>query len=137
MSGSVSPRAASNVASGSEVLPQRPLNPVAEEAPKPKRRRAPAKAKVAATEEAPDERVAEAIGVVEGNRDPDGRWPLQNVHAGETHFQMEHGESKPSRWNTLRALRVLDWFGAADEAVGRIDPFVTASSRPTLESGEW
>ena len=58
----------------------------------------------------PDERVAEAIGVVESNRDPDGRWPLQNVHAGESHFEMEDGEGKPSRWNTLRALRVLDWF---------------------------
>jgi hypothetical protein len=58
-----------------------------------------------------DERIAEAIGVVEGNRDPDGRWPLQNVHDGERHFQMEDGEGRPSRWNTLRALRVLDWFG--------------------------
>ncbi len=58
----------------------------------------------------PGERVAEAIEVVEGNRGADGRWPLQNVHAGETHFQMEDGEGKPSRWNTLRALRVLDWF---------------------------
>jgi hypothetical protein len=58
----------------------------------------------------PDERVAEAIGVVEGNRDPDARWPLQNVHAGESHFQMEDGEGRPSRWNTLRAMRVLSWF---------------------------
>jgi hypothetical protein len=58
----------------------------------------------------PDERVAEAIGVVEGNRDPDARWPLQNVYAGEAHFQMEDGEGKPSRWNTLRAMRVLKWF---------------------------
>jgi hypothetical protein len=58
----------------------------------------------------PDERVAEAIGVVEGHRDPDGRWPLQNVHAGEAHIEIEVGEGKPSRWNTLRALRVLDWF---------------------------
>jgi hypothetical protein len=58
----------------------------------------------------PDERVAEAIEVVEGNRDPDGRWPLQNVHEGETHFEMEDGEGKPSRWNTLRAMRVLDWY---------------------------
>ena len=60
----------------------------------------------------PDERAAEAIKVVEGNRDPDGRWPLQNVHEGEAHFEMEDGEGKPSRWNTLRALRVLAWFGA-------------------------
>jgi hypothetical protein len=58
----------------------------------------------------PDERVAEAIGVVEGNRDPDGRWPLQNVHAGEAHFQVDDGEGESSRWNTLRAMRVLVWF---------------------------
>ena len=58
----------------------------------------------------PDDRIAEAIGVVEGERDPDGRWPLQNVHAGETHVQMEGDEGEPSRWNTLRAWRVLDWF---------------------------
>ena len=57
-----------------------------------------------------DDRIAEAVGVVEGERDPDGRWPLQNVHAGETHVQMEGDEGEPSRWNTLRALRVLDWF---------------------------
>ncbi|MEK6721367.1 MAG: hypothetical protein AABZ33_11965 [Chloroflexota bacterium] len=58
----------------------------------------------------PDERIAEAIGLVEGHRDPDGRWPLQNVHAGEAHFEMETGEGNPSRWNTLRAMRVLQWF---------------------------
>jgi hypothetical protein len=57
-----------------------------------------------------DERIAEAISVVEGNRDPDGRWPLHNVHKGEAYFQMDEGEGKPSRWNTLRAMRVLDWF---------------------------
>jgi hypothetical protein len=58
----------------------------------------------------PDARVAEAIGVVEGHRDPDGRWPLQNVHEGDAHFQMDDGEGRPSRWNTLRAMRVLRWF---------------------------
>ena len=58
----------------------------------------------------PDERLAEAIDVVEGNRDPDGRWPLQNVHAGATYFEIDEGEGKPSRWNTLRAMRVVDWF---------------------------
>ena len=65
----------------------------------------------------PEERVAEAIGVVEDNRDPDRRWPLQNVHEGKAHFEMEDGEGKPSRWNTLRAMRVLDWF-----AQGRVTP---------------
>jgi len=57
-----------------------------------------------------DERIAEAIAAVKVDRDADGRWPLQNVHEGEQHFQMEAGEGQPSRWNTLRAMRVLDWF---------------------------
>jgi ABC-type sugar transport system ATPase subunit len=57
----------------------------------------------------PDERLAEAIEVVERNRDADGRWPLQNVHDGESHFEMEGDEGQPSRWNTLRSMRVLNW----------------------------
>ena len=57
-----------------------------------------------------DERIAEAIGVVKGNRDPEGRWPLQNVHEGAAHLEMDDAEGEPSRWNTLRALHVLDWF---------------------------
>ncbi len=60
-----------------------------------------------------DDRVAQAIAVVEGNRHPDGRWPLQNAHEGEAHFAMDDGEGEPSRWNTLRAMRVLDWFTQA------------------------
>jgi hypothetical protein len=59
---------------------------------------------------AADERVAEAIDLVESKRDADGRWPLDHVHAGDLHFQMEDGAGKPSRWITLRALRVLDWY---------------------------
>jgi hypothetical protein len=61
----------------------------------------------------PDERVAEAIEVVERNRGEDGRWPLQNPHAGEVHFDIDDGEGKPSPWNTLRAMRVLDWHRGA------------------------
>ena len=49
-----------------------------------------------------------------GHRGSDGRWPLENVHEGEAHFQMDDGEGKPSRWNTLRALRVLDWFASGE-----------------------
>jgi hypothetical protein len=60
----------------------------------------------------PDERVAEAIDLVEQRRGEDGRWPLENVHPGAVPFEMEEGEGKPSRWNTLRAMRVLDWNGA-------------------------
>lgn len=62
----------------------------------------------------PDERVAEAIALVEKKRDGDGRWPLENPHAGEVHFDMEGGASNPSRWNTLRSLRVLEWYSARD-----------------------
>lgn len=59
---------------------------------------------------APDERCAEAIDLVEKRRGEDGRWPVQNPHPGPVHFDMEEGEGKPSRWNTLRAMRVLDWY---------------------------
>ncbi len=62
------------------------------------------------TDVRPGAPIDEAIAVVERNRDADGRWPLQNVHAGEVHVEMEDGEGMPSRWNTLRAMRVLDWF---------------------------
>jgi hypothetical protein len=70
-----------------------------------------------AAEVEPDERVAEAIGIVEGNREPDGRWRLQNIHEGKPHFEMEAGEGQPSRWNTLRAMRVLDWSRAPQRGV--------------------
>lgn len=59
----------------------------------------------------PDPRGEEAIALVEEKRRSDGRWPLQNHHRGLEHFSMEEGSGKPSRWNTLRALRVLRWFG--------------------------
>ena len=60
-----------------------------------------------------DDRVDEALEVVADDRDPSGRWPLGTVHEGETDVQMDEGEGKPSRWNTLRAMRVLDWFAPA------------------------
>ncbi len=59
----------------------------------------------------PDERCAEAIDLVESKQDPDGRWPLENTHPGRFHFEMDEGDGKPSRWNTLRAMRVLAWYG--------------------------
>ena len=58
----------------------------------------------------PDKRVAEAIDLVESKRDADGRWPLENPHPGRLHFAMDEGEGRPSRWNTLRAMRVLRWY---------------------------
>jgi hypothetical protein len=61
----------------------------------------------------PDERLAEAIALVESKRDADGRWPLENPHGGKVHFEMDEGEGRPSRWNTLRAMRVLSWYHEA------------------------
>jgi hypothetical protein len=62
----------------------------------------------------PDERVAEAIDLVASKRDGDGRWPLETQYPGEMPVEMDEGEGRPSRWNTLRALRVLDWYSARD-----------------------
>jgi hypothetical protein len=59
---------------------------------------------------APDERMEEAIRLVESKRDAQGRWPLENTHPGLLHFAMDEGEGKPSRWNTLRAMSVLRWY---------------------------
>jgi hypothetical protein len=60
----------------------------------------------------PDKRVAEVIELVESKRDSDGRWPLENQHPGTMAVEVDEGEGRPSRWNTLRALRVLDWYSA-------------------------
>jgi hypothetical protein len=56
-----------------------------------------------------DARLNDAMELLLKRRAPDGRWPLQNVHHGRYHFVMENA-SQPSRWNTLRALRVLRWW---------------------------
>jgi hypothetical protein len=60
----------------------------------------------------PDPRMAEAVEIVRSKRQPDGRWLLDRVHPGRVHFAFDDGVGKPSRWNTLRALRVLDWWEA-------------------------
>jgi hypothetical protein len=60
--------------------------------------------------DAADERVREALEVVENQRGADGRWTLQQAWDGESWIQLEQ-PGEPSRWITLIALRVLDWFG--------------------------
>lgn len=64
----------------------------------------------------PDERLAEAVEHVRGTRQPDGTWLLENTHPGLRWFDMEDGDGSPSRWNTLRALRVLRWYDTAAAA---------------------
>jgi hypothetical protein len=60
----------------------------------------------------PDARMAEAVDLVEEKRGEDGRWLLENAHPDQLDLQMDEAEGKPSRWNTLRALRALDWYSA-------------------------
>ena len=62
------------------------------------------------TDTDPDPRMAEAVEVVRSKRQPDGRWLLDRIHPGRVHFDLEDGVGAPSRWNTLRALRVLEWW---------------------------
>lgn len=58
-----------------------------------------------------DPRLGEAIDIVRGRRREDGTWLLQNRYSGRTWFEMER-VGEPSRWNTLRARRVLKWWTA-------------------------
>jgi hypothetical protein len=58
---------------------------------------------------APDERVAEALELVVRKRQNDGTWLLDTRYPGVMPVEMDHGVGSPSRWNTLRALRVLSW----------------------------
>lgn len=66
----------------------------------------------------PDPRLAEAIEQVRARRQPDGRWLLENTHPGAVHFRFEEPDGTPSRWNTLRALRVLRWYDASTPSRG-------------------
>jgi hypothetical protein len=75
----------------------------------------------------PDPRLTEAIGLVSDKRDNKGRWALENTHQGPTHFSMEGADGLPSRWNTLRALRVLRWAGLDTESAP--SPFQLETSR--------
>jgi hypothetical protein len=69
----------------------------------------------------PDARVDEAIELVRSKRDAEGRLPLENPHKDEMvnarlrdlALDMDEREGRPSRWNTLRGLRVLRWGGTS------------------------
>jgi hypothetical protein len=58
----------------------------------------------------PDPRADEAIALLRSKQQPGGTWLLENTHPGAVHFALEDGDGRPSRWNTLRALRVLRWY---------------------------
>jgi hypothetical protein len=58
----------------------------------------------------PGRRVREAIETVIERGHQNGRWPLNFLHPERIPLEMETGIGSASRWNTLRALRVLHWY---------------------------
>jgi hypothetical protein len=60
-----------------------------------------------------DPRMRDALDILTKKRRKDNKWPVQAKHPGQTHFDMEK-TGGPSRWNTLRALRVLKYFGETE-----------------------
>jgi hypothetical protein len=59
---------------------------------------------------APDPRLGEAIDHVRSRRLEDGTWPLDWSPMGRVWFDVDDGQGEPSRWVTLRAMRVLRWW---------------------------
>jgi hypothetical protein len=66
----------------------------------------------------PDPRLADAIAHVTSRRLPDGRWPLDGTPAGRAWLQLDDGPGLPSRWVTLKALRVLRWWAPGPTGSG-------------------
>jgi hypothetical protein len=66
----------------------------------------------------PDPRLAEAVDLVRSKQQTNCRWLLENTHPGQVHFTLEAGDGEPSRWNTLRAMRVMNWYGRSEAASG-------------------
>jgi hypothetical protein len=58
----------------------------------------------------PDARMDEAVRIVESRRQADGRWLLERAYDEALGFPLGESVGEPSRWNTLRALRVLRWY---------------------------
>ena len=71
-----------------------------------------------------DERLTDGIDVVRRHQRADGRWPRQHRYKGRAYFELEK-LGAPSRWNTLRALRVLKWW----ERCFLIDVSITSTWR--------
>lgn len=62
---------------------------------------------------APDPRLGDPIALIERKQSSDGRWPQERGQSGKAWLPLET-VGKPSRWNTLRALRVLRWWSGED-----------------------
>jgi len=64
----------------------------------------------------PDERMREALEIVESKRDADSRWSLDHRYHEDLLVDFGDAEGQPSRWITLRAMRVLRWAGVPERA---------------------
>jgi hypothetical protein len=83
-----------------------------------------------------DPRLGEAIELVRSKRQGNGTWLLENTHPGAVHFALEDGDGRPSRWNTLRASRVLDWWDArGDQPPPRVLDETAPLLQPDLRRG--
>ena len=63
-----------------------------------------------------DERVDDAVRILRDRRQADGTWLLDGSHAETLDFAFGESPGQPSRWNTLRALRVLRWYGTSQDS---------------------
>lgn len=68
----------------------------------------------------PDDRMSEAIDIVESKRLPDGRWPLDHAYHDKLLVDFGDSEGQPSRWITLRGMRILRWAGRADASADAV-----------------
>jgi len=82
-----------------------------------------------------DPRAADAIGLLFQKRSPDGRWALNTPWPARVFFQME-SPGEPSRWNTLRALRVLKWWGTTPAPWAGAGVRVTGTPEATITPTE-
>jgi hypothetical protein len=78
---------------------------------------------------APDQRLAETVELVRARRLPDGTWPLDWTLKGRIWFEVNEAPGKPSRWITLKALRVLRWWESSSP------PYRRASLPPSVLPG--
>ena len=76
-----------------------------------------------------DARLSDAVEVLRSKRLPNGLWNLELEHMGPTPFELEdEGEGFPSRWVTLRALRVLRWWDQTASSSHATDPVSRVST---------
>lgn len=71
---------------------------------------------------APDDRMTEALDILEAKRDADGRWPLDHAYHDQLLVEFDETEGQPSRWITLRALRSLRWASRWEPEAAAAEP---------------